>query len=51
MTEFGNAEDVGADGGDIHEGPVEGIPVAFYQGIGTVFYKEKDDTGKINDDK
>ncbi len=49
MAEFGDAEDVGADGGDVHERPVEGVPVGFDHGVGAVFHEVEYDAAKVDD--
>lgn len=48
LTDFGNTVDVGIDGCDVHEGPVEGIPIGGNLWIGVVFNKVEHDAAKVD---
>jgi len=48
LTDFGNTVDVGTDGCDVHEGPVEGIPIGGNLWIGVVFNKVEHDAAKVD---
>ena len=51
MSQFGDPEDIGADGGDIHERPVKSIPIVFDHGVGTVLDEVEHDATKVDDNK
>lgn len=48
LTEFCDAENIGTHGGDVHERPVESIPVIFNQWIGAVFDEIEHNAAEIN---
>ena len=48
LPDLGDAKNIGADGGDVHQGPIESIPVVFDLGIHLVFQEEEEDAGEIN---
>ena len=48
LSDFRDAEDVGTDGSDVHERPVEGIPVGFHGRIYIMFHVVEDDAAKVN---
>jgi len=48
LPDLGDSKNVGTDGGDVHQGPIESIPVVFDLGIHFVFQEEEEDAGEIN---